>query len=68
MCVDVCPYSAISLVEKKVLGKLSSVAEVNPALCKGCGACAASCRSGSIDLAGFSNREIMEEMVALVWR
>ena len=68
MCVDVCPYSAISLVEKKVLGKLSSVAEVNPALCKGCGVCAASCRSGSIDLAGFSNREIMEEMVALVWR
>jgi len=67
LCVDICPYNAISLVEKKVGGCLKTVANVTPALCKGCGACAASCRSNSIDLLGFDNKEIMEQVLATVW-
>ncbi len=65
LCVDICAYSAISLTEKKVLGKVKQVAEVNPVLCKGCGACTASCRPGAIDLKGFTNDEILHAEFAL---
>ncbi|MBA7528335.1 Ferredoxin--NADP reductase [subsurface metagenome] len=58
LCADVCLYSAVSLVEKKIFGKVKKVAEVNPALCKGCGSCTATCRPNAIDLYGFSNQEI----------
>jgi heterodisulfide reductase subunit A len=33
-------------------------AEINPVLCKGCGLCVASCRSGAIHLKGFDNDQI----------
>ena len=66
LCVDVCPYNAVSLTEKKVLGKLREVAEVNPVLCKGCGSCTATCRPGAIDLNGFTNTEITMAEVSLV--
>jgi heterodisulfide reductase subunit A len=41
------------------------VAQVNKALCKGCGACVASCRSGSIDLKGFTNEAIVAQIAQL---
>ena len=51
-CVNICPYSAPGFNEK------TARAEINPALCKGCGLCAASCRSGAIGLRGFDNAQI----------
>jgi len=57
MCVEVCPYQAISLDEN---GK----AEVNSAVCKGCGTCAASCRSGAPSLGGFTDQAIFEQVAA----
>ena len=51
-CVNICPYSAPGWNEKT--GK----AEINPALCKGCGLCVASCRSGAIHLRGFDDAQI----------
>ena len=56
VCVEVCPYSAPSLVEK---GPFAGKAEVNPVLCKGCGLCVASCRSGALNLRGFEEGQIM---------
>ncbi|MBW2312066.1 MAG: 4Fe-4S binding protein, partial [Deltaproteobacteria bacterium] len=35
------------------------IAEINPVLCKGCGLCTASCRSGAIRLNGFDEGQIM---------
>jgi heterodisulfide reductase subunit A len=32
---------------------------VNPVLCKGCGLCIASCRSGALNLSGFETGQIM---------
>ncbi|MCP4764172.1 MAG: FAD-dependent oxidoreductase, partial [archaeon] len=55
LCVETCPYNAITLEENKV-GEL--VALVNTALCKGCGACTANCRGSAIDLLGFTNQQI----------
>mgnify|MGYP003297874023 CR=1 FL=1 len=41
------------------------VAVVNNALCQGCGACTVACPSGSMDLQGFSNRQIIAEVDAI---
>jgi heterodisulfide reductase subunit A len=68
-CVGCCPYKAISMmdVESYEHGRkvMRPVAFVNSAICQGCGACAAACRSGSIDLLGFTNAQILEEVDAL---
>lgn len=65
MCELICPYKAINLVEKKVLGMIKKVAEVNPVICKGCGLCSANCRSNAIDLQGFTDQEVVVELTAL---
>jgi heterodisulfide reductase subunit A len=55
VCVQVCPYSAITLNDK-------SRAEINPALCKGCGLCSASCRSNAAILEGATDAEIFAQI------
>ncbi|MDO4619092.1 MAG: CoB--CoM heterodisulfide reductase iron-sulfur subunit A family protein [Lachnospiraceae bacterium] len=69
-CATVCPYGAITYVEKEFrmpdrTTKVRRVASVNPAVCQGCGACTVTCPSGAMDLQGFSNTEIMAEVDAL---
>ena len=68
-CVETCPYKAITLVEvpgrdgnRKVT---KTVAQVNEGLCQGCGCCNAVCRTGCIDLKGFTNDQILKEVDAL---
>ncbi len=56
VCVEVCPYSAPSFIQK---GPFAGKAEINPVLCKGCGLCVASCRSGALNLKGFEEGQIM---------
>ncbi len=56
VCVEICPYSAPSFIQK---GPFAGKAEVNPVLCKGCGLCVASCRSGALNLKGFEEGQIM---------
>jgi heterodisulfide reductase subunit A-like polyferredoxin len=60
LCVEVCPYDAVELVEKRVLGHEKTVAQLDAALCMSCGVCAASCRSASIDLLDFSDESLLE--------
>ncbi len=68
-CEKVCPYGAISYVEKeyRIAGKtqVRRVAQVNPAICQGCGACTVTCPSGAMDLKGFSTKQIMAEVDAI---
>jgi heterodisulfide reductase subunit A len=56
VCLEICPYSAPSFIQK---GPFAGKAEVNPVLCKGCGLCVASCRSGALNLKGFEEGQIM---------
>lgn len=69
-CEKVCPYGAITYINKEFRGPnrttvLRRVAQVNPAVCQGCGACTVACMSGAMDLNGFSNRQIMAEVDAI---
>ena len=68
-CERVCPYGAISYVEKEVRGPefrgVKRVAVVNEAVCQGCGACTVTCPSTAMDLKGFSNNQIMAEVDAI---
>jgi heterodisulfide reductase subunit A len=66
-CVEQCKYrSAITLVEKQRDGKPVTCADVNPALCNGCGMCAAVCPEGAIQVAGWRLDQFEAMVDALV--
>ena len=68
-CEQICPVKAISMVEIPSIYNgqrvIRRVAQVNSGLCSGCGACSPSCRTGCIDLLGFTNKQLLEEVDAL---
>ena len=69
-CERVCPYGAITYVDKEFrlpdkTVRVRRVAQVNPAVCQGCGACTVTCPSGAMDLNGFTNSQIMAEVDAI---
>ncbi|MBI4647461.1 MAG: CoB--CoM heterodisulfide reductase iron-sulfur subunit A family protein [Bacteroidia bacterium] len=68
LCQTVCPYNAIEKEEIKTRdGKLiKTIAKINPGLCQGCGTCVALCRSKSIDIYGYTNKQVYAEVAALL--
>ena len=69
-CEKVCPYGAITYVDKEFrmpdrTTKVRRVAQVNEAVCQGCGACTVACMSGAMDLKGFKNEQIFAEVDAI---
>ncbi len=59
-CERVCVYKAIEVDPEE------EVAEVNQVLCKGCGNCTGVCRPHAVDLKGFSNAQLLDEIDALL--
>ncbi len=65
LCEEVCPFSAVTFVEVKG-GR--QVAQINPAVCKGCGLCTAGCRGRAIVLHGFNDQQILAQVESLFAR
>jgi len=62
MCVNLCPYSALALVEKN--GR--TVMEVTEAKCKGCGTCGGFCPGGAIWMNHFTTPQIVAQIDAFL--
>ncbi|ABD41558.1 CoB--CoM heterodisulfide reductase subunit A [Methanospirillum hungatei JF-1] len=60
MCVNLCPYSALSLGEKN--GR--TVMVVTEAKCKGCGTCGGFCPGGAIKMQHFTTPQIVAQIDA----
>jgi heterodisulfide reductase subunit A2 len=59
-CKPVCYYSAI---EERTVGN-RTVANIIAGKCQGCGACVSTCKGKAITLAGYTDDELFEEVVA----
>lgn len=62
LCVDVCPYGAITLGDRKD-GK-GRIIYVNKANCKGCGLCQGTCPKRGVAVAGFTMEQISSQIKA----
>jgi len=58
-CAYVCHYSAIE--ETEFMGR--QISKIIEGKCQGCGACVSTCKGKAINLSGFSDDEIYEEIV-----
>jgi len=58
LCEENCPFGAIEVDMD------AGQAVVNAVLCKGCGVCTASCRMNAVDLNGFSNEQVLAQIMA----
>ena len=63
VCEEVCPYSAVTFVTLRD-GRVA--AQINPAVCKGCGLCVSGCRGRAIFLHGFSDQQLLAEVDSLL--
>lgn len=64
LCVDVCPYQAITLVDRGADPDAGKLIVVNSAQCKGCGACQSSCPKRGVFIAGFTMDQIGSQIRA----
>lgn len=63
LCVDVCPFHAISVItEEQLHNKTARRVVIDPALCQGCGSCAATCSSQGVMVHGFTNSQLTAQI------
>jgi heterodisulfide reductase subunit A len=66
LCVDVCPYNAITLVERPAADGVEAgkLIMVNKAQCKGCGLCQGTCPKRGVYVSGFTMKQISAQIQA----
>ncbi len=65
-CVEAClNKGALTLIEMEVNGETVKRAQVNPAICSGCGACTAVCPERAINVKGWTLKQY-EDMVDMI--
>lgn len=62
LCVDVCPFGAITIVERQDTG--GRMISINKANCKGCGLCQGTCPKRGVFVAGFTMEQISSQVTA----
>src|SRR5512136_2542048 len=63
MCVNLCPYTALALIDKEGGGKVMQVTE---AKCKGCGTCGGFCPGGAIWMQHFATPQVVAQIDAFL--
>jgi len=67
LCVDICPFNAISLVSfTSQDGHRHQRIQIQEALCKGCGLCAATCPKEGVQVNGFTNGQLRAQVDAIL--
>ena len=67
LCVDICPYNALELVEYMDENqKKHRRIKTQEALCKGCGICAATCPKEGIVVNGFTPNQLKAQVDAIL--
>jgi heterodisulfide reductase subunit A len=61
LCEELCPFSAIRVVETAKGSKAETIA----ASCKGCGVCASSCPQKAVTVHHFSDEQLTAQIEAL---
>jgi heterodisulfide reductase subunit A len=65
LCIDVCPFQTIQLVEyTDEEGTPKKTVTINQVLCKGCGICQGTCPKRGITVAGFTYDQIEAQIDA----
>lgn len=65
-CVRSCAYGAPSInADLSGIGDIIGVANIEAALCQGCGVCAAACPAGAIEMMHSTNTQMMAKIDAL---
>jgi heterodisulfide reductase subunit A len=64
LCLDVCPYQAISLKLVTENGRQLKRIETEKALCKGCGVCEATCPKEGVLVHGFTTAQLRAQVFA----
>ncbi|MBM9603432.1 CoB--CoM heterodisulfide reductase iron-sulfur subunit A family protein [Desulfopila inferna] len=66
LCIDVCPYHAIELIEidQGEGAQPRKLVRINNAKCKGCGLCQGTCPMRGIDVAGFTMEQLGSQIKA----
>lgn len=66
LCIDVCPYKAITLEENEAKAgeEQSKIVRINKAECKGCGLCQGTCPKRGVYVSGFTMDQISAQIQA----
>ncbi|WP_051308991.1 FAD-dependent oxidoreductase [Desulfogranum japonicum] len=65
LCIEACPYAAITLVETATSdGEEHKIVEIDPALCKGCGICQGICPKRGVNITGFDYDQLLAQIEA----
>ncbi len=66
VCVEVCPYSAISMVQVKGNPSTSTIAKIDETMCNTCGSCAGRCPTGAIQLSYWNDEQFLSQLKGLL--
>ncbi len=64
LCIDVCPYNAITLTETVENGQTIKKIHTEKALCKGCGLCEATCPKDGVSVHSFTVQQLRAQVYA----